>query len=178
MVLEPSRFEERTTVSKTSTTPANRELRYAVVEALAREPTLSPGEIAVSVQDGVVTLSGYVGTYTEKCTALDLVTNVAGVSAVADQVRVRVPSAFGPSDTDLAGTLVDALTRELRIPVGSVKITVQDGWVTLKGHVANRDQRAAAERAAHALPGVVGISNLIEVPTSNAPDGPASPPRA
>jgi osmotically-inducible protein OsmY len=148
------------------------------LETLAREPTLSPGEIAVSVRDGVVTLSGYVGTYPEKCTALDIVSNVAGVGAVADEVRVRVPAAFGASDTDLAGRLLDALTSELRIPVGAVKITVQDGWITLKGHVATRDQRTAAERTAYALPGVVGISNLIEAPALTAPAGPAGLPQA
>jgi osmotically-inducible protein OsmY len=161
-----------------STNGADGELRRAVLETLAREPTLSPGEIAVSVRDGVVTLSGYVGTYPEKCTALDLVSNVVGVGAVADEVRVRVPAAFGASDTDLARLLLDALSSELRIPVGSVKITVQDGWITLKGNVAIRDQRTAAERAAYALPGVVGLSNLIEAPAPAAPDGPPTPPRA
>ncbi len=87
-------------------------------------------------------------------------------------------AAFGPSDTDLAASLLDALTSELEIPVGSVKITVQDGWITLKGRVENRERRAAAERAANALPGVVGISNLLDVPTPKAAGGPASAPRA
>jgi osmotically-inducible protein OsmY len=164
------------TVSTMSTKSANGELRRAVLEALAREPILSPGEIAVSVQNGVVTLSGYVGTYPEKCTALDAATRVAGVSAVADEVRVRVPAAFGPSDTDLAGSLLDTLTRELRIPAGTVQITVQDGWITLKGRVAQRDQCAAAERAARVLPGVVGISNLIEVPVPPPAPPPATAP--
>ncbi|HKB54736.1 MAG TPA: BON domain-containing protein [Ramlibacter sp.] len=151
------------------TRTADQELQRAVLTALAHESTLLPGEIAVSVRNGVVTLSGYVGSYSEKCVALDVAQRADGVSAVADEVRVRVPAAFGPSDSDMADTLLRALSDDLHMPAGSVHITVQNGWVTLTGRVALRDQCAAVERAARTLVGVTGVSNLIDTAPLVAP---------
>jgi osmotically-inducible protein OsmY len=44
-----------------------------------------------------------------------------------------------------------------------VKVKVQNGWVTLAGHVDWQYQRAAAESSVRKLSGVVGVSNLIEI---------------
>ena len=139
------------------------QLQHDVLEALARDTKLLPGEVAVSVRDGVVTLSGIVRTYGEKCEALDVALRCRGVNAVADEVRVRVPAAFGPSDSDMAAALLRTLTDELRIPTGDVHITVQNGWVTLSGRVARREQREAADHAARMLLGFTGLSNLIQL---------------
>ena len=141
----------------------DQDLQRRVVYALTHDTSLVPGEIAVSVRDGVVTLSGFVRSYSEKCEALEVALRSKDVSAVADEVRVRVPAAFGPSDSDMAGTLLRTVTEDLRIPAGSVHITVQNGWVTLTGRVARREQRDAIEAAARMLLGFTGLSNLLEL---------------
>ncbi|HEX6807397.1 MAG TPA: BON domain-containing protein [Gemmatimonadaceae bacterium] len=143
-------------------TTKDQQLQRDVLDALARDTTLQSGEIAVSVHDGVVTLSGIVRTYTEKCAALDVSQRCRGVNAVADEIKVRVPAAFGPSDSDMAGALLRAVTDELRIPPGDVHITVQNGWVTLTGRVARREQCDAVEHAARSLLGLTGLSNLVQ----------------
>lgn len=145
-----------------STPTRDQQLQREVLDALAHNTTLLPGEIAVSVRDGVVTLSGIVRTYAEKCEALDVALRSTGVNAVADEVRVRVPAAFGPSDSDMAEALLRTVSDDLRIPVGDVHITVQNGWVTLTGRVARRDQCQAIEHAARTLLGFTGLSNLIQ----------------
>ncbi|HXE61735.1 MAG TPA: BON domain-containing protein [Gemmatimonadaceae bacterium] len=145
-----------------STSKSDQELQHRVLDDLARDTRLVPGEIAVSVREGVVTLSGYVRTYAEKCEALEVALRSSGVNALADDVRVRVPAAFHPSDSDMAGTLLRIVSDDLHIPVGAVHITVQNGWVTLTGRVARRDQRTAIERAARTLHGFTGLSNLLE----------------
>lgn len=144
------------------------QLQHDVLDALARDTKLLPGEVAVSVRDGVVTLSGIVRTYGEKCEALDVALRCRGVNAVADEVKVRVPAAFGPSDSDMAAALLRTFD-ELRIPAGDVHITVQNGWVTLTGRVARREQREAVDHAARTLLGITGLSNLIQT-TGPTPD--------
>ena len=144
------------------TTPTrDHQLQRDVLDALAQDTKLRAGEVAVSVSDGVVTLSGIVRTYGEKCEALEVALRCRGVNAVADEVRVRVPASFGPSDSDMAEGLLRTMTEELRIPSGDVHITVQNGWVTLTGQVARRDQCDAIDRAARRLLGFTGLSNLI-----------------
>jgi osmotically-inducible protein OsmY len=133
-----------------------------LLDALSRNAALWPGEIAVSVRDGVVTLSGYVSTYAEQSAALESVLRVSGVSAVADEVRVHVPTTFIPSDSEMAGTLLRTATEVLRIPAGDIHITVQNGWVTLTGRGARREQCTTIEHAARTLLGVTGVSVLIE----------------
>jgi len=144
------------------TTPTrDHQLQRDVLDALAQDTKLRAGEVAVSVRDGVVTLSGIVRTYGEKCEALEVALRCRGVNAVADEVRVRVPASFGPSDSDMAEGLLRTMTEELRIPSGEVHITVQNGWVTLTGQVTRRDQCDAIDRAARRLLGFTGLSNLI-----------------
>ena len=140
----------------------NQQLQRDVLDALAGDVALSPGEIAVSVRNNVVTLSGIVRTYAEKCAALDVALRCRGVNAVADEIKVRVPAAFGPSDSDMAGSLLRSMIDELGIPAGDVHITVQNGWVTLTGRVARREQCDAVENAARRLVGFTGLSNLIQ----------------
>ncbi len=42
-------------------------------------------------------------------------------------------------------------------------MTVEKGWVTLKGEVNRDSQRQAAIKAVHNLPGVLGLSNYIRI---------------
>jgi osmotically-inducible protein OsmY len=49
------------------------------------------------------------------------------------------------------------------VPIENLDVTVQKGWVTLKGEVEWEFQRRAAERAVRRLSGVLGVTNLITV---------------
>ena len=158
-----------------STATRDHQMQRDVLDALAQDTKLRAGEVAVSVRDGVVTLSGIVRTYDEKCEALDVALRCRGVNAVADEVKVRVPAAFGPSDSDMAEGLLRTLTDELRVPVGDVHITVQNGWVTLTGEVGRRDQCDAVERAARRLLGFTGLSNLIRTAGTSSRHAPSPP---
>ncbi len=64
------------------------QLQADVVEELNWEPSLNATHIGVAVKEGVVTLTGYVTSLTEKWTAERLAKGVAGVKAVADAAAV------------------------------------------------------------------------------------------
>src|SRR5271165_4304752 len=65
---------------------------------------------------------------------------------------------------DNVHTLVlNALYWDLAVPPHTVKVEVENGWVTMSGTVDRSYQRACAESDARRVPGVVGVTNQIRV---------------
>ena len=140
------------------------ELKRAVEAELNWEPSIrSAAAIGVRVKDGVVTLSGNVESYSEKLAAERAALRVAGVKAVANELEVRLPSSSERTDEDIAKAAADALAWTTGIPTDKIKISVDKGWITLKGTTSYYYQRQAAEDAVKNLWGVKGIINLISV---------------
>lgn len=144
------------------------DLRRDVERELEWEPSIDARRIGVTVADGIVTLTGAVGSYSEKWKAERVVERLAGVKGIANDIVVE-PKAER-SDTDIAKAAVDALKWNVLVPSDRVKVKVDNGWVRLTGEVNWDYQRRAAERAVRDLPGVKGITNLIAVVPGVAPE--------
>jgi osmotically-inducible protein OsmY len=145
------------------------ELQHDVLEELTWEPGLEAGGIGVAVHDGVVTLSGHVGTFTEQNRAEAAAKRVHGVRGVANNLVVKLPSSHVRDDTDLAEAAVHALRWTSSVPSEEVKVTVRNGWVVLEGEVEWFYQKETALRAVRDLTGIKGVTNLITVrPRSTA----------
>ena len=115
------------------------------------------------VKDGVVTLTGWVDSFSKKWAAERAAHRVRGVKAVANDIEVRLPSADEKPDPDIAAAVTRALEWDAFVPIEQIDVTVSKGWVTLKGEVEWEYQRRAAERAVRRLAGVKGVTNLITV---------------
>jgi osmotically-inducible protein OsmY len=139
------------------------EIERHVRDELQWDPDLDASDIAVSVKDGVVTLAGYVKSYTEKYEAEAAAKRVAGVSAVANDLEVRLPSVDARPDPDIARDAVAAIKSQLPISSEHIKVVVKNGWVNLEGQVEWQYQRQTAENAVRRIKGVKGVSNLIEL---------------
>jgi osmotically-inducible protein OsmY len=75
---------------------------------------------------------------------------------------------------DNVHTLVlNALYWDLAVPPHTVKVEVENGWVTISGTVDRSYQRACAESDARRAPGVVGVTNQIRVAPAKAEQGSA-----
>ena len=137
---------------------SNEELQKDVQDAIKWEPLLNAAEIGVTVQDGVVTLTGVVDSYSKKAEAEDAARNVAGVKAVVEKIEINFGSnSAKKDDNEIAAEVVKALTWNLRVPVGKVKAKVEKGWVTLEGELQWNYQKEAAKDAVKNLLGVVGV---------------------
>jgi osmotically-inducible protein OsmY len=68
------------------------DIKRDVEEELRWDPDIDATDIAVSVANGVVTLSGFVRSYTQKWQAERDAKRVAGVLAVANDIEVRLPA--------------------------------------------------------------------------------------
>jgi osmotically-inducible protein OsmY len=138
------------------------QLQVDVLEELRWEPTVTASEIGVSVSKGVVMLTGTVSTYAEKCAAERAVRRVAGVQAIAEEIRVKLTGIHQRSDEEVAQTLERALQSHVWVP-SDVQATVENGWVTLGGEVTWQFQRKAATNVARFLAGVKGVTNRITI---------------
>ena len=67
------------------------------------------------------------------------------------------------TDAEISAAAVVQLNTWMVVPDGSVQVTVQEGWITVKGEVEFWYQRSAIESAVKDLAGVRGVINLITV---------------
>ena len=139
----------------------DKEIRDAVLRELEWEPMVQSTEIGVAVKDGIVTLSGFVDSYSKKYHAERAAKRVEGVRAVVNDLEVKLPSSSVRTDEDLARAAVQALESRITVPHERIKVTVRDGWITLEGEVNWKFQKEAAESAVRHLVGVKGVTNLI-----------------
>ncbi|MDG4841366.1 BON domain-containing protein [Micromonospora sp. WMMD967] len=134
-----------------------------VLAQLAWDAQLQPNEIGVSVDEGVVTLTGFVDGAARGWAATRCAQRVRGVRAVADEIEVRLPGTPGRTDGEVAIAAARALEWDSFVPAERLDVTVANGWLMLRGEVEFGWQRRAAEGAVRRLDGVRGITNLIEV---------------
>ena len=135
-------------------------LEHDVRAALTFDPIVISHEIGVAVEDGVVTLTGNVGSVREAVAAERAVKRVDGVRSIANGLHVRVRNER--TDTDIAREALHRLRNNVAIPL-TVQAVVRNGHITLDGTVTWMHQRAAAETAVRYLAGVKGVANDITV---------------
>jgi osmotically-inducible protein OsmY len=149
-------------------TRTDREIQTDVLAELRWDYSIQANEIGVAVKDGVVTLTGTVDTYLKKWKAEEAAHRVHGVVAVANDINVRTIGER--TDTDIAVAAVHALKWNSSVPADKIQVTVDKGWVTLKGEVEWQFQKLEAERAVRGLWGAKGVSNLIVVKPVASPN--------
>ena len=145
------------------------DIKRDVEAELKWDPDIDPTDIGVAVKDGVVTLTGFVRSYTQKWQAERDVKRVSGVVGVANDIEVRLPTSSQRPDPEIARDAVAALKHELPYSSETMKVTVKDGWLTLEGTAEWNYQRTRAEEAVRRVGGVKGVSNLILLKPRVAP---------
>jgi osmotically-inducible protein OsmY len=139
------------------------QLQNDVIEDLRWQPSIDAAHIGVAVKNGVVTLTGSVSSYAEREQAEQSAKRVYGVTAIVNEIEVKLPGSVTRTDEDIAADVVRALRSNGSVPADEVKATVSNGWVRLEGDVDWQYQKEAAYEAVRDIVGVVGVSNLITV---------------
>jgi len=141
----------------------NSELQHDVQAELNWAPNITAREIGVTALDGVITLTGQVPSYFEKIEVEEVAGRVAGVMAIAEELKVQLPSFNQRTDAEVAKTALNFLAWNLAVPHDQVKVKVENGWITLTGEVERYFQKTAAANAIRYLMGVKGVTNLITI---------------
>jgi osmotically-inducible protein OsmY len=139
------------------------QLQQDVIAELKWESSVNASQIGVEVKDGVVTLAGEVSSFAEKWNAENAALRVYGVKALAIDLDVKLSGLGKRTDADIARSAENALDWSSFLPNDSLKVMVENGWITLSGEADWQYQKLAAADALRYLVGVTGVSNQILV---------------
>ncbi len=155
-------------VTRWTATRTDAEIRSDVLASLQRDVYLTGLPIAVTVQDGVVTLTGTVGNPYERDRAYQDARWVRGVANVRNRLDVDWLETRGvaanrpiPSDDELKAAVRAELDQDWRLDPTGISIAVDLGSVTLTGSVFTHEERRIAEQDARDVVGVAWVTNRL-----------------
>ena len=148
----------------------NDDLAADVSAELFWDPKVDSAAIAVSADDGKITLRGTTGSLREKREAKKAAQRVYGVTSVDNQLQVKLMNDQKRADADLRGDVLQALTLDGLVP-STVDAKVDDGFVTLTGTAEWQYQRDEAEYVAANVVGVLDVYDEIELTYSTPKAG-------
>lgn len=150
------------TVSKRRMEKSDAEIKRDVIAELEWDIRLDIEDIAVTVKNGVVTLSGTASSFLEKWAASDATLSVSGVKEVINNIIVRHPEPVR-NDEDVVVDVRNALAWDQRVDVADIDVSVKNGVVTLSGEVRTLSEMDAAVNDAKWTAGVAEVINNIRV---------------
>jgi osmotically-inducible protein OsmY len=145
------------------------DIKRDVEDELEYDADVDSTDIGVSVKNGVVTLTGFVRSYSQKLQAEVAAKRVSGVLAVANDIEVRLASGDSRPDPEIARDVVAQLKLWLPFAHESIQSVVKNAWVTLEGEVEWNYQRTRAENTTGRVKGVIGVSNFIKLAPRASP---------
>jgi len=147
---------------------SNSELKDHVIEELEWDARINGASIRVSVNEGYVALSGEIDSYSKKLYAERAARRVAGVKAVSNELKIKIPKASQRSDEEIKKAVTNIIKWNSSVDENRISIEVQNGWVTLEGSVDWEYQRTKARILTEDITGITGVTNLINVFSSLA----------
>lgn len=130
------------------------EIRQDVERALLMDAAADSYELKPKVNGGVVTLTGTVQSFKEQNLALQLAKGVRGVKEVKDEIELKY-KAQRP-DPEIVADAQRALENDVWLNAAGIKVTANDGKVTLSGTVGS----AAEKTRARTLAWVMGVQDV------------------
>lgn len=146
-------------------------IKENVLDELQWQPNVDETEIGVTVDRGVVTLTGTVDSYTKKIAAEEAAKKVKGVKAVVENIEVKYGIEYKKTDKEIAKAALEALKWNSSVPDDKITLKVENGWIHLNGEVEWEYQRDAAKRTVQNLLGVRAVTNNITLKQTVKPTG-------
>ena len=135
------------------------QLAESAVEALRANGAVPAAAITLIVKDGWISLGGQVGFWYQKNAAEEAVNKLKGVVGVTNNIAICSSTTV----TDVTTQIEDAFRRKARLDADAIRVTVNNGVVTLEGDVASLEERNTAKSAAWQAPGVSEVLDKLTV---------------
>ena len=140
---------------------SNKKIIEAVRLAFTHDPRVFSLNPDISVNKGVVTLSGTVNNLKAKRAAEDTALNTIGVRRVKNHLKVR-PDKYEADDVILEKVKKE-LKRDPFVDADEVTVKIHNGRVYLYGVVDSHFIRARADMAASGAPGIIDVENNLDI---------------
>jgi osmotically-inducible protein OsmY len=132
-------------VDKIVVTPVSRsdeDIRKDIQTALKQDPATESYQVAVSVQGAGATLTGSVGSYTEKQLTARIAKGVKGVKVLSNDVTINYLAKR--TDAEIAADVKARLQWDTWINGGLINPVAKDGKVTLTGMIGSAISKSRA----------------------------------
>jgi osmotically-inducible protein OsmY len=138
------------------------EIAERALRILAWDIHVPDERIQVTVEHGIVTLTGDVSHQFQRTQAETDIRRLGGLRGIVNLLRVVPP--VPTINSNLVRQKIDsALRRNAEIEASRIQVSSEGGTVTLRGQVRSWFERNAAENAAWAAPGVTQVRNELRV---------------
>lgn len=141
------------------TKTADDEIARRAVDILGWWVGVPAEQIGITVEKGMVVLTGNVEAAFQKADAEAAVYKLSGVVGIRNLIRVGSPVDTGA----VRQKIENALQRRAQLDASGITIQSSGGRVVLSGRVRAWHERNLAEQAAWAAPGVAEVRNDIEI---------------
>lgn len=132
------------------------ELKETVIDAIERDSVVRESRVPVevSVEDGVVAVSGIASSETMRRRVLYAAATTPGVVRVIDRLT---------TDAEIEAAVAQALASDPAIRDARIAVSSYLGVVTLYGAPGSEEQKARALELARAVPGVRQVDDMLVI---------------
>lgn len=143
---------------------SDEEIKNIIVDHLDWNTRIDASRVLVSIDNGLVTLTGTVNSHAEKQEAFEAARHVSGVRAVSNEIIVFHPSEKdNVPDREIEEAVKQAFAWSPYIDKETIDVRVSDGTVTLRGCVRHYSQRLKAETIISEFKGVKKIVDELSI---------------
>lgn len=146
------------------------EIQKDVADSLARDVYLTGLPITVSVKDGIVTLTGEVGSVYQKQRARSDAIWIWNVKNVKNDLEVKWWDNAGtrlkiasPTNEQLSQAVTDEFYQDIQLDPLDIVVEADSGHVKLLGSVPTFYQKRIAEKDALDVVGTLWVTNLLDI---------------
>jgi len=139
----------------------DREIKAGIQNAYFESPDVDSSEVGVQVSKGTARLDGEVDSYWTKMQAEDIASGVGGVKRVENKIDVKPLQVT--TDEYILEEIEQAFDDNPHISADDIKVTVEDGVVTLSGTVETWAAFNDAQEIASHVAGVTEVANDLVI---------------
>jgi hypothetical protein len=121
------------------------QLQHDVIAELMSDARVHAHQICVEAKDGVVVVSGEVGSPAARWNVQSAALRVSGVTELAVELDVELAPLDEPCNADTAESAQRAFDWAASVPVDSVEVLRADGWAPLADAMGGKPPQQAVE---------------------------------
>ncbi len=137
------------------------QLKQRIEAVLKWNTDLSTESVSIEVNQGQVTLKGFVPQYWQKLRIADLISGLENVQEISNGILIVL--AQKNNDIKIAQAINSALLRSDLLPQEKFSITVRNGVVTLNGEIPTTFAKWRIKNIANNTNGVIDVLDQAEI---------------